>query len=556
MTRPSPRVPRGWRRLAGSFAFRLGAAFAAAAIIAAAVTAVVVNAAFGARFRAYLQQQHQAQVTSITLAADSSYAGNGKWDLRALQALIQAAGTGTVTIQTPSGHDVWQWDGHSMSWNDQWMQGSTSSSNSGSSSGNGSGGGNSGSGRQGGCGSWEHCSSGGSSSWDSRSSGGWNDSAPAPAGGQSAARLAAVTAASPSSSPAAAAPGGAQTLSIPVKSGGKTVGTAVVTLPAVGSLPDEVAFRGQVVGLVLAGGAAGAMVSMALGIFFARRATRPVRQVTRAARAMAAGDRAARSPDGRRDEFGELSRAFNTMADAAETQEKLRQGFAAEVAHELRTPLTILRSQVEGLRVGVLTPDTQALGSLDEEVQRMTRLVADLQVLGSADAAAFTLQRQPVDLAEIADQTARQFAGLAGSAGIVLQTRLQPAPCWADPVRAAQIVANLLSNALKYTPDGGQVRIQAGTDGPWAVLTVADNGPGIPADELPHVFDRFYRGRTARPAGTGIGLTVVAELAAAHGGTAQVTSQPGQGSVFTVRLPAPDHTPAEPALNRIFTAAS
>jgi two-component system, OmpR family, sensor histidine kinase BaeS len=551
MTSPSPRVPRsGWRRLAGSFAFRLGAAFAAAAIIAAAVTAIVVNAAFGARFRAYLQQQHQAQVTSITLAAASSYAGNGKWDLHALQALIQAAGTGTVTIVTPSGHDVWQWDGHSMSWNDQWMQGSTSGSNSG---GSGSGGTSpGGSGGQGGCGSWEHCSPRGSS-WYSGSPGGWSDSAPAAR--QPAARLVAVTAASPSASPVAPAPGGAQTLRIPIKSGGKTVGTAVVTLPAIGSLPDEVAFRGQVVGLVLAGGAAGAAASLVLGVIFARRATRPVRQVTRAARAMAAGDRTARSPDGRRDEFGELSRAFNTMADAAQTEEKLRQQFAAEVAHELRTPLTILRSQVEGLRVGVLTPDTAALGSLDEEVQRMTRLVADLQVLGSADAAAFTLERQPLDLAVIADQTARQFAGLFDSAGIALQTRLQPAPCWADPVRAAQIVANLLSNALKYTPEGGQVRIQAAADGPWAVLTVTDNGPGIPADELPHVFDRFYRGRTARPAGTGIGLTVVAELARAHGGTTHAASQPGQGSVFTVRLPAPGHTPAQPLPNRTFTAA-
>jgi two-component system, OmpR family, sensor histidine kinase BaeS len=508
----------------------------------------VVNTAFTARFRAYLQHQHDAQVTAITLAAGSSYAGNGKWDLRALQGLIQAAGTGTVTIQTPSGQDVWQWDGHSMSWNDQWMQGSNGqrSGNNGNSSGT--------SGGQGGCGSWEHCSPGGSS-WNSSSSGGWSDSVPAAAAGHPAAHLIAVAASSPAPNPATTTPGAGQTLRIPVKSGGTVVGTAVVTLPTIGSLPDEVAFRGQVVGLVLAGGAAGAAVSLAVGLVFARRATRPVRQVTRAARAMAAGDHAARSPDGRRDEFGELSRAFNTMADAAETQEKLRQQFAAEVAHELRTPLTILRSQVEGLRVGVLEPDTAALGSLDEEVQRMTRLVADLQVLGSADAAAFTLERQPLDLAAIADQTARQFAGLFSSAGTALQTRLQPAPCWADPVRAAQIVANLLSNALKYTPEGGRVRVQTDADGPWAVLTVTDNGPGIPPDELPHVFDRFYRGRTARPAGTGIGLTVVAELAHAHGGTAQAASQPGQGTTFTIRLPCQDHTPAKPALNRIFTPA-
>jgi signal transduction histidine kinase len=178
------------------------------------------------------------------------------------------------------------------------------------------------------------------------------------------------------------------------------------------------------------------------------------------------------------------------------------------------------------------------------------------QVLGSADAAGFTLERTGTDLATIADQTAREFAGLFEGAGVTLQTHLDAAPAWADPVRAAQIVANLLSNALKYTPKGGLVRLHAATDGPWGVLRVSDTGPGIPADELPHVFDRFFRGRTARPAGTGIGLTVVAELAAAHGGTAEVASQPGQGSTFTVRLPAQTHASPKPLPHRSFTAAS
>ena len=125
----------------------------------------------------------------------------------------------------------------------------------------------------------------------------------------------------------------------------------------------------------------------------------------------------------------------------------------------------------------------------------------------------------------------------------------------AGPVRAAQILANLISDALKYTPAGGQVRLGTAAEPGWAVLTVADTGPGIPADELPHVFDRFFRGRTARPAGSGIGLTVVAELAAAHGGTAQAASQPGCGTTFTIRLPAASHTAAQPLPNRIFTAA-
>lgn len=186
----------------------------------------------------------------------------------------------------------------------------------------------------------------------------------------------------------------------------------------------------------------------------------------------------------------------------------------------------------------------------------MTRLVADLQVLGSADAAAFSLERTQTDLGKLADETVREFAGLFEGADVRLQTRLEPAMAWADPVRVAQILANLLSNALKYTPKGGLVRAEVTADGPWAVIRVSDTGPGIPADELPHVFDRFFRGRTASPAGTGIGLTVVSELARAHGGTAEVASQPGQGTTFAVRLPSQAHTTPEPLPHRFFTAAS
>ncbi len=528
----SPQMPaRGGRvPLARSFAFRLGVAFAAVAIAAAGVTALVVNAAFAARFDRYLAGQQRAQVARITMAAGRAYTGNGKWDLHALETLVPAAGPGTVRVVTPSGQDVWQWDGHEMSWNGEWMQGGQGSGHHGTGQGSGNSGGNSGGG-SGDCGSWDNCGTWHGGSWGSS---GWSGSAPGAAVSRPAALLAATASPSPSASPAVLG-----TLQrIPIKVNGKVVGTALVRVPQATALPDAVAFRGQVIALVLGAGAAGAVVSLALGIFFARRATRPVRQLTAAARALAIGDRSARLQAGRRDEFGQMSRAFNALADAAQDQERLRQGFAAEVAHELRTPLTILRSQVEGLRVGVLAPGPASLASLDEEVQRITRLVADLQVLGSADAAGFSLERTHTDLAKLADETAREFAGLFEGAEVTLQTRLEPAPAWADPARIGQMLANLLSNALKYTPRGGLVRLETTTGGPWAFIRVSDTGPGIPADELPHVFDRFFRGRAARPAGSGIGLTVVAELAAAHGGTAEVTSEPGQGATFTVRLPA------------------
>jgi two-component system sensor histidine kinase BaeS len=550
--------------LARSFAFRLGAAFAVVAIAAATVTALVVNAAFAARFNRYLAAQQHAQLTQITTAASHAYAGGGKWDLHALEGLVPDVGPGTLRVITPSGKNVWQWDGHQMSWDNRWMQQAPAhynhhaTGNKPKSGGNGSGRGSAG---HGGCGSWDNCgtwNNGGSqnsSSWDSGSwNSGWTGSAPGPATAQPATVLAAATAPAPSPAASPAALGTVQR--IPITVNGKVVGTALVRVPQASALPDAVAFRTEVIALVLAGGAAGALVSLALGIFFARRAARPVRDLTRAAQAVAAGDRHARLDTGRADEFGQMSQAVNALADTAEGEEKLRQGFAAEVAHELRTPLTILRSQVEGLRVGVLQPDAAALASLQEEIQRMTRLVADLQILGSADAAAFSLERTQADLGTLADQTAREFAALFEGAGIRLQTRLEPATAWADPVRVGQILANLLSNALKYTPQGGLVRLEVTPDLPWAIIRVSDTGPGIPPDELPHIFDRFFRGRAARPAGTGIGLTVVAELARAHGGTAEAASQPGQGTTFTIRLPAQSQTPAQPLPHRSFTPAA
>jgi HAMP domain-containing protein len=365
-----PPVPAGGGRvpLARSFAFRLGAAFALVAIAAAGITALVVNAAFAARIDRYAAARQRAQVTGITAAAGRAYAGGGKWDLHALETLVPAAGPVSVQLVTPAGQDVWQWNGHQMSWNDQWMQGSHGSGQHQTGQGGSGQPGKS----SGNCGSWDNCSSGHDGSRDNGSRG---EGAPGPAGTRSAIVVAAA-AATPSPGPSASPASLGTVQRIPITAGGKVVGTALVRVPQATALPDAVAFRRQVIGLVLAAGAVGALVSLALGIFFARRATRPVRQMTRAAQALAAGDRETRLHTGRRDEFGQMSQAFNALADAAAEQENLRQGFAAEVAHELRTPLTILRSQVEGLRVGVLEPGPGALASLDKEVQRITRLVA------------------------------------------------------------------------------------------------------------------------------------------------------------------------------------
>jgi signal transduction histidine kinase len=511
----------------------LGVGFALVALVGATMTAVAVNTAFTTRFDQYLSQQQAAQLDSISAAISRAYAGQGRWDPDALATLVPAVGSGTLRVLGPDGQAVWHYDGHQIGRDDRWMEtGEHADQPTGDSRGA------------------EHSTQPGDDDQDRhRSVEGQNHQAPAQreiiAASLTASGLPATGAPTTTLPPTAAPAGLGPVQRIPIQANGRVVGTALVQLPAVTALPAAVAFRSQVVRLLLAGGALGALGSLALGIGFAWRATRPVREVTGAVRALAGGDRAVRLDPHRSDEFGEMGRAFNAMADTVQAQEQLRRRFAAEVAHELRTPLTILRSQVEGLRVGVLQPTGQALDSLDEEVRRMTRLVADLQILSAADAAGFSLDPTTTDLRGLVEQTVSEFAGLFAGNEVRLETHLEPVTAWVDGTRMEQVLTNLLANALKFTPAGGLVAVELQRDGDRALLRVTDSGPGIGAEELPHIFDRFYRGRAGRASGTGIGLTVVRELVAAHGGTVAAASQPGQGASFTVQLPlqatSPDH---------------
>jgi signal transduction histidine kinase len=339
------------------------------------------------------------------------------------------------------------------------------------------------------------------------------------------------------------------------------VGTAIVRLPEAGVLPQDVSFRSSVNRLLLFGGILAGIVAIVLGIVLARRATAPASELTRTARALAAGERSERVEFEGPDEFGEMARAFNSMADTIEEEDRLRRAFAADVAHELRTPLAILRTQMEGIQDGVVEPSSPALASLLEETLRLSRLVADLELLASADAAGFSLVRQPVDLRPLLTGAAQEFAGPYEAEDVALRTDLSDVRVEADPTRIRQVATNLLSNALKFTPSGGDVVLALRVEDDRAVIRVSDTGPGIPADEIAHVFDRFFRGRGVRAGGSGIGLTVARELVRAHGGDIRVTSDPGQGTTFTVLLPmassgerasftAPSHHPASVGAER------
>jgi two-component system sensor histidine kinase BaeS len=256
-------------------------------------------------------------------------------------------------------------------------------------------------------------------------------------------------------------------------------------------------------------------------------------------RAMGRGDRTARvgripAPG----ELRELATAFNQMANTLDRQEQLRRALVADVAHELRTPIAVLQAGHEALLDGVAEPTPSQLASLRDEVLRLARMVGDLQTLAAAEAAALQLALRPADLADIAATAADSLSGRFEAIGVSLERRLDPAKILADPGRLHQVITNLLTNALKFTPPGGQVTLRTELDDGDAVLQVTDTGVGIPADELPHIFDRFWRGQgAARVSGSGIGLSVAAELARAHGGHLTASSQPGQGTEMTLTLP-------------------
>jgi signal transduction histidine kinase len=254
---------------------------------------------------------------------------------------------------------------------------------------------------------------------------------------------------------------------------------------------------------------------------------------------MGSGDRAARAGALRAPrELRELATAFDQMADALDRQEQLRRDLVADVAHELRTPIAVLQAEHEALLDGVAEPTPAALASLRDEVLRLARIVGDLQTLAEADAAALRLARSPADLAGIAAAAAGALAGRFEAAGITLAQDLRPVRVLADAGRLHQVVTNLLTNALKFTPAGGRVTISARPSDGAAVLQVTDTGAGIDAEDLPRVFDRFWRGRqAARTSGSGIGLAVAAELARAHGGQLAAASTPGEGTQMTQTLP-------------------
>jgi two-component system, OmpR family, sensor histidine kinase BaeS len=290
---------------------------------------------------------------------------------------------------------------------------------------------------------------------------------------------------------------------------------------------------------VLLGGLLAVLAAVTVAVFVARRVSQPVEALTAAAARIEAGERDVRTDlTGAPGELGALAAAFDRMSAAVQREDELRRRLVHDVAHEVRTPLTILRATTEGLVDRVLPADDETLNGLHDEVLRLTRLVGDLEALAAAEAATVTLRPEPVDLADVAGSAVALAVPAAEAAGSTVDCRLDPAPATGDPQRLAQVATNLLANAVHHTPPGTHIAVRSGVDGAHAYLEVADDGPGLDEGELPRLFDRFYRGAaTPDTRGSGIGLSVAAELAVAHGGRITAANARGGGAVFRLVLP-------------------
>jgi two-component system sensor histidine kinase BaeS len=311
---------------------------------------------------------------------------------------------------------------------------------------------------------------------------------------------------------------------------GTSAGSAV---PEVDLSPAGTARIAGVTGLVLA-------LTFAVTAVVAVRLVRPLRALADAAQDPSGQHVRVRVSS--KDETGYLAAAFNDLSERRERTEEQRKAMVSDIAHELRTPLTNIRGWLEAAQDGIAVPDSALLSSLQEEAVLLQHIIDDLQILAAADAGTLRLHPERLLLRDMVEQVSAAHRAGAEAAGVSVLTHVSDDPEMdADPLRLRQALGNLMSNAIRHTPPGGAVTLSAHRAGDDVMIEVADTGSGIQPEDLPQVFDRFWRAeksRSRRGGGSGLGLSIVRQLIDAHRGTVTATSVPGTETVFTLRLPA------------------
>jgi two-component system sensor histidine kinase BaeS len=482
--------------------FRLALTHLAIAVLAIIAVGVIVTYTGSRRFDTYLQQVQAKRNAAVVSSLQSTYKAPDGWDATAIYALSQVAMMNNVDVA------VYDTDGRLVFT----VQGSHM--------GRGMMGGGSGQGVMGGSGQGMM--------------GGSTTSAQA----------------APFSS------AGFTVERAPIVVTGQQVGTAAVFSPKGARAAAEDAYQSALTrNLVIAALIAG-VLALLVSLLVSRRITGPLEELTDAAGDVSAGNLDVRVAPRGDDEVAALATAFNAMADRLARDEQWRRDMTSDLSHELRTPLATIQSRVEALEDGVLPPTPENLRVIGEEVERLGRLLGALRSLNELESEDLSVEHEALDLAEVAAGAVDRHRPAFLTKGVELAEDLRPATVFGDPDRLLQVTGNLLDNALKFTPSGGHVTVTvepagadaaasraggalAGPAGAAVRLTVADDGPGIAAVDLPFVFDRFYRAQDARGTpGAGLGLAICRALVEAQGGTITADDAPGGGARFTVLLPA------------------
>jgi signal transduction histidine kinase len=322
-----------------------------------------------------------------------------------------------------------------------------------------------------------------------------------------------------------------------------TPGTLYISSETSADFPSPVSLSQAVSRFLLWGALLAVAIALLFTFFLSRRISAPIKALALATRRLGQGDLSQRVQLKDKSEIGELSQAFNSMASDLERAEKSQRNMVADVAHELRTPLSNIRGYLEAIRDGVIKPDAETIRSLDEEAALLSRLVDDLQELSLAEAGELKLNRQPEDIGEVINRAVAAIQVQAQGKGISVVADLPEglSPCDIDLQRIGQVLRNFLENAIAHTGNGGRITVAAEKQDKRVKVSVTDTGEGIPAEDLPYIFERFYRvdkSRTRATGGSGLGLTIARRLVEAHGGKIEVQSEVGKGSRFTFTIPA------------------
>jgi signal transduction histidine kinase len=335
------------------------------------------------------------------------------------------------------------------------------------------------------------------------------------------------------------APADASKTEIVIKNNGSVVGIVLRTGAPLVQNQVERQYINQISLALLIAALGGALIALVLGLFVARTLTRPLKELTRATRALASNQHNQPVPVRSNDELGELAGAFNQMsADLARANQSRRQ-MTADIAHDLRNPLTVIGGYLESLRDGVLKPTPERFETMHTEVQHLQRMVEDLRTLSLADAGELHIQRAPASVAGLLTRAATTYQHQASQQNITLtvQAAQNLPPINIDSERMEQVLGNLVSNALRYTPDGGEIVLAATPDAGGVLLSVSDTGSGIQPEALIHIFERSYRADPSRAGNeSGLGLAIAKSIVEAHGGNIRAESKPGAGSRFLIHL--------------------